>query len=295
MRRILVFFAVFIIYTQHSEGQSFFNNQHNRRFMATAGAGISTYLGDLNAPGDFFDPGLTIGGGGVFMVNPQMGFRGEFIYYRIAGTDQEHLTTIDRNLSFKGNNLEISTVAVYNLLPQGSRFYQRQPVTPYVFAGTGITIFRPTAEYNGKTYGLRQFKTEGKAYSPVAIILPLGGGAKIRVNSEFNVLVEAGYRKTFTDYLDDVSNRYVDLSTFDGDPIAIALQDRAPEAGYEPRNAGSRRGNPEKKDSYLIYSIKMEYYIPPELFSLKKLKKRPPGTKPTKRYPSRKKFKLFGK
>ena len=36
----------------------------------------------------------------------------------------------------------------------------------------------------------------------------MGGGFKIAVNPSFNIILEYGVRKTFTDYLDDVSTTY---------------------------------------------------------------------------------------
>ena len=37
----------------------------------------------------------------------------------------------------------------------------------------------------------------------------MGGGLKIAVNESFNIILEYGARKTFTDYLDDVSTTFV--------------------------------------------------------------------------------------
>ena len=37
----------------------------------------------------------------------------------------------------------------------------------------------------------------------------MGGGVKIAVNKSFNIILEYGARKTFTDYLDDVSTTYI--------------------------------------------------------------------------------------
>ncbi len=65
-------------------------------------------------------------------------------------------------------------------------------------------------------------------------------------------------RFLFTDHLDDVSTVYQDPSTFT-DPIALALADRGPEIGVEPRDAGDVRGNPDRNDNYYIISLKIEY------------------------------------
>ncbi len=295
MKKLLLILFVSILFAETLSAQSFFNNRHNRRFMAIAGGGTSTYFGDLKGDNIFFDPTPNFSTGLEFGLNSQVTIRSEFLWYRLTGSDavSQLPATVTRNLSFVANNTEVSTVVIYNLIRGGTRYYQRQIVTPYVFTGTGFTIHRPKAEYNGKTYGLRKYQTEGVKYSPVALVIPMGGGLKFMVSPSMNIIAEIGYRKTFTDYLDDVSSRYIDPSNFT-DPIALALQDRAPEIGEEPRNPGGVRGNPDRNDAYAVYSIKMEYFIPAEILSVDKIRKRPPGTRPTKRAPNRKGFKLFG-
>ena len=63
-----------------------------------------------------------------------------------------------------------------------------------------------------KTSGFKEFgqKRNGdpKTYSPIAICIPLGFGIEKAFNSDMGIKIEAGYRFTFTDYLDDVSGFY---------------------------------------------------------------------------------------
>ena len=47
-----------------------------------------------------------------------------------------------------------------------------------------------------------------KTYNPVAICIPLGFGIEKAFNSDIGIKIEAGYRFTSTDYLDDVSGYY---------------------------------------------------------------------------------------
>lgn len=261
--------------------QSFFNNKQNRRFLVSAGTGMSTYLGDLAAPGDYFDDALNFTVSLMFMVTPQISVEGEFMIYRIKGSDSEKLEKYDggtafRNLSFFSINQEVNVNASYYFLPNGTRYYQRQLINPFVFAGLGFTTVNPRAELNGQNYSLRQFQTEGVAYSPIALVIPLGIGARLMLGPYFNLVVEAGVRKTFTDYLDDVSDRYVDNASFD-DPIAAQLADRGPENGFELRNAGSRRGNPDRDDAYFALSAKIEFYIPSNILGSSRPKA--PGSK----------------
>jgi hypothetical protein len=90
----------------------------------------------------------------------------------------------------------------------------------------------------------------------MTLVIPYGLGARFMVSPLFNVSIEAGWRKTFTDYLDDVSTVYVDKSS--SSAIAQQLADRS-ENG---RPIGSIRGNPDKDDGYILYTVKLEYYLP---------------------------------
>ncbi|MDH5397476.1 MAG: DUF6089 family protein [Cyclobacteriaceae bacterium] len=280
MKRILVFVFTLFTFAQSVDAQTFFNSQFNRRFLVSGGSGISSYFGDLNSPRDILDPSLNIDGAILFMAHPQVGIKTEYIFFRLAGADNDknkpvHLT---RNLSFKGNNHEITVSGQYNFITNGSRFYQRQPFNAYVFTGVGVNIFTPWATLDGKLYRLRPRQTEGRRYARATPVIPVGAGIKVMINPFFNVVLEGGYRKTFTDYLDDVSTVYIDNSSFD-DPISAKLADRGPEVGASLREAGSIRGNPNKKDAYFILSAKVEFYLPPEIINIEKLQNKMPRRK----------------
>ncbi len=84
------------------------------------------------------------------------------------------------------------------------------------------------------------------------------------------MVLEGGFRQTFTDYIDDVSDTYIDNASFT-DPIHAALADRRPEIDLPVRPAGSIRGNPDSNDNYLLYKIKLEFYLPPQFLSSAKM------------------------
>ncbi|MDH5382895.1 MAG: porin family protein [Cyclobacteriaceae bacterium] len=288
MKKFILFIFILGFFVEAGYSQTFFNNKYNRRFLLIGGAGTSSYFGDLNNPKDIFDPTLNFSVGLIYELGPQFSIRSEFQYYRLKGSDvdKQFTNSIERNLSFKANNQEVNFVGIYQILKNGTRYYQRPPINPYVFGGVGMTFFKPKAEYNGQTYSLRKLKTEGRYYSPVTLVVPVGAGVKFKAGPSFTINIEASYHKTFTDYLDDVSTVYVDPANFTN-PIALALQDRSVELGYEPRAIGNIRGNPGKKDAYAFFSVKLEYYIPSDVLNTKNFKKRPPGTRPTKRKPFR--------
>ena len=69
---------------------------------------------------------------------------------------------------------------------------RRLRFTPYLFAGAGLFGFS----------GVEQKATE---YSNIQMAIPFGGGMKYVLNPKYYIAFEFGIRKTFFDYLDNVS------------------------------------------------------------------------------------------
>ena len=106
-------------------------------------------------------------------------------------------------------------------------------------------------------------KTEGVSYSGITTVIPFGLGIGYRVVDQLSVSLQAGYRYSFSDRLDDVSEVYVDPGTLSSD-IARDLSFRGDErpvpfAGY---GVGAKRGNPGNRDGYLLINLKVEYILP---------------------------------
>jgi len=251
--------------------------KRDRAFMASLGTGISSYFGELNSPRDKLpDNKLNIELGLKYMFSPRFGARLSAMWFRLHGDDatSKYEPIIERNLSFRSDNIEIAVTGIAQLIPEGSRFYQRPRVNPYAFGGIGYLYFQPKAkapaEYMGtplpeagKWVALRPLKTEGVAYKRSALVIPFGLGVNVRISPWLNAVIEGGYRLTFTDYLDDVSTVHKDPASFT-DPLAAALADRRPELGLAQAEPGAIRGNPSRNDGYFILNAKVEYFLPPE-------------------------------
>ena len=94
-------------------------------------------------------------------------------------------------------------------------------------------------------------------------------GIKISVNKYFNILFESGVRKTFTDYIDDVSTTYAGgpLNS-DGPPshptewtenaTIIELADRHKDG---PQAGGRQRGDETNKDWYSFSGVTLSFRI----------------------------------
>lgn len=251
-----------------SVAQSFYSIRRERSLIAVGGLGTSTYFGELANDGDYIDAKPALSVGLQYYFTNRIGVRAEATWYQLKGDDAKSDVTgrIPRNLSFISNNFEISTTGVLNFFPQGRRFYQRPSFNLYGFGGVGISYINPKTEYQGKKVALQPLQTEGVKYSRIIPVIPFGLGARLKAGPFFNIAFEGGYRKTFSDYLDDVSTVHVDPSSF-SDPVAAALADRRPELGISPVPAGTKRGNPSKDDGYFLLTVKVEYYLPYDFLS----------------------------
>ncbi len=265
---------IFLILSSELFAQSFYNYKRGRNAVISAGTGTSTYLGDLQNKGDYLDFSPNFVVGLQYQFTGRIAARAEVQWFQLAGDDKnsDDEDLVRRNLSFISNNFELNVVGMVNLFENGTRYYQRPSFNLYGYAGLGLLYFNPKAELNGEKYALQPIKTEGVSYSRSTIALIYGLGARFKVNPFFNLVIEGGLRQTFTDYLDDVSSKYVDNTSF-SDPAHAILADRRVELGFEPKNAGSTRGNPDRNDGYFLLNVKVEFYLPADMLSIGSNKK----------------------
>lgn len=190
-------------------------------------------------------------------------------YGMISGNDanSDAAGTRLRNLSFRTQLVEGSLQLV--LTPFGND----RRLQPYVFGGIGVFRFNPKAQLNGEWIALQPLGTEGQdlllngtqPYPLTQTMFPFGIGIKLLSYSGWAWGLEAGYRKTFTDYLDDVSTTYPDKQALleQNGATAVALSDRSGEVnnGENVFQEGAVRGNPEFDDGYLFVGITLSYRI----------------------------------
>jgi len=227
-------------------------------------AGTSNYQGDLspaNLRTSFGRTHASFGAFGRYNMNNYFSVKLGLTYGTISGDDADNNRS--RNLDFKSDLLDVSVTGEINIL--GYQPYALERVfTPYAFIGIGLVHFNPRTQYNDEWVELQPQGTEGQGisgneskYNLVQVVIPFGGGLKYAINDKWNLGIELGFRKTFTDYLDDVSGRYVDediLAANNGE-LAAALANRSGEAVA----AGSLRGNPGNKDWYIFTGFSVSY------------------------------------
>jgi len=234
-----------------------------QEWQAELMAGVAGYNGDLTQhrvnleelrPAVNFDIKYNSGD----FVNVRFGLA----YGRIGAADKNNTSQLlkDRNLSFVSNIAEINAIVEVSLAdPETYTSY------PYVLGGVGVFHFNPfTTDDQGKKVFLRPLSTEGeglkeypdrKKYALTQMCIPVGLGWRMLLKQKWILSIEFGYRITFTDYLDDVSTSYVNLS--------VLAQEKGAEAaalsyrGKGPLTAADIRGNPANKDVYYFGGLKI--------------------------------------
>lgn len=239
-------------------------------YEAGVGIGLSLYYGDLNAPDlstNLTNSRFAIQGFARYLPHANYGVRANLMIGRLYGDDNKSKEQFQktRNLRFHSILVEASVMGEYYLFGYDAR-EGTQLFSPYATAGVALFYFNPKADYQGQTYALQPLGTEGQGlpgmpskYSRLSFAIPFGGGIKFKINDRWNFNVELLARKTFTDYIDDVSTNYVDineLSAANG-PISAALSNRIGEAlGSEPVNLpGGKRGGSGVDDYYFSFMI----------------------------------------
>ena len=232
--------------------------------------GTSGYSGDITPEAKYLSTGKNHEALGLFArfdINRNFAWRASYNYAKISGDDANASDAgrLNRNLSFRSTIHELALLGEFNPIGSDKRFY------PYLYGGAAIFHHNPETVYQGQLVELQPLGTEGQGmtgfdskYKLTQISIPLGVGFKFRVTNHLNLGVELGVRKTFTDYLDDVSGTYVnynDLEAGNGS-VAAALGNRAGELlGTEPIvvETGAKRGNAEKDDWYYVAGVTLSY------------------------------------
>jgi hypothetical protein len=207
--------------------------------------GGSRYKGELSP--HLFDIKFIHPSAGIFYRRNRTrhwSWKFEANYAKVSGNDAD-LTEgfeINRNLSFTSIIIDGTFAFEFNFFPFETG-NDRYPFTPYIYSGLSAFYFNP--KMNGVK--LQPLSTEGQSYSRVSAAIPIGGGFKINTGN-VSIALQVSARRTYTDYLDDVSTIYVS-----GTPDPGLLRDSANVLGIA---SGKQRGdNGAFKDWYVMAGI----------------------------------------
>ncbi|HEY0739835.1 MAG TPA: DUF6089 family protein [Chryseosolibacter sp.] len=242
---------------------------------------------------------------------PRYSLVGSFMYGTLRGSDASAdkgdnangVYRYQRNLSFRNRIKELSVVANFDLFQNQATYISRVKWTPYVYLGLAGFHHNPQAQapatdllgnplpQAGEWVNLKPLGTEGqngglaptdanagiKPYKLIQIAIPFGLGARFRLNEVMDFSAELGFRYLFTDYIDDVSQNYVNLSVFGNNELAKAMSYRTNEVvspdrlkpvngynllnGYGQEHPENIRGNKNDRDIYMVTTFKLTYIL----------------------------------
>lgn len=239
--------------------------------------GSANYAGDLQSKRFTFDQALfTAGVWGTYEYSNKLMLRAGLHYAQVNAQDKYQSNTLRRlrNLSFASDIWEGHLAAEFHFLGMQDRI-----LSPYVMGGVAVFHFNPYAyapvSAGGQKVFLRPLSTEGqgltgfpdrKPYQLTQVAVPLGAGVRMKLTDRITAGAEISYRITFTDYIDDVSGRYVDqnaLLTQRG-PLAVQMAFRTPELPDHttdpyPINNTIRGGS--AKDNYYFMGLSISYRL----------------------------------
>lgn len=215
--------------------------------------GESYYLGDLNK--SHFTP-INVAFGPFIRYNydERISLKLGLTLGTIEGDDRSSSNSFqrDRNFYFISQLIETSFIGEYN-------FYSFSPfdknsyiATPYFYLGGAYTYHNPKASFNGIQIGTASLESEGNKYGKHLFVIPMGAGIKIRMG-RFGLGFDWGIRKTFTDYLDDVSSNFVPSNNSN-------VSNTTPYDDVENR----KRGNQYDKDWYVFTGISLFVNLTPK-------------------------------
>lgn len=272
--------------TQRADAQQF----SKRKQYTSVGVNLSAmnYFGDLNPQTNFasFRAGDTRYNLGLSITHrffPRVSGRFGINYGRIAGDDSKSADPngensryrYTRNMNFRNDIYEASAVAIVDLIENRNNYLKRPDFVPYLFAGIAGFHHSPQGkDQNGNYQDLQGLNTEGANYSKTQIAIPFGGGVRYRINRNLDASFEIGFRKTFTGYLDDVNDKYANLSGassvaqyfggYSGDaahPQGITNTSTGLGRGFV---AGEKRGQ-NKTDWYVVTGFSLNYILTPKI------------------------------
>ena len=298
IRQLTPFIILFFIcFNSQSQSVSFFNG----KFELGIGMGPSFFLGDL---GGTRGKGKTFVKDVNFPLTKLLKgiyagyFPAEWIGFRLAANigsleaddaiirtnGKDEYERKKRNLKFKSTLSEAYfAMEIYPTVFLEQYDGLQYKFRPYGLIGVGIFHFNPKGEYiepNGNTkwvelkplrlegQGLPQFPTR-KEYKLTQLNIPMGFGVKYFLKENMYIGIEVLHRKTFTDYIDDVSVKYIDPSLFSTfltpQDATYARQLMYRENLINPtvsrRYINYQRGDPTENDAYFSGLVRLGWRL----------------------------------
>jgi len=262
LRHFVILLAACSGFASHAEAQRYFNGKRE----------IGLFLGGGNYHGDLaprivlssFRPAV----GGLFRYNfnPYISYRAQGSFTEISGNDANYKPQADRNLQFRSVIIEAANTIEFNFHRFGTNVLDVD-FSPYLTLGLNVFYFDPRAPRGSDYHHLRNLHTEGRTrkYSNLQLAVPIGFGVKYNMSRNWVIGFEGVWRKTFTDYLDDVKDAYPDYKkqTDDFGQLSADMSHAHTANGKAPFRGGTQRGDTHLKDWYFFLGFTLTYRFTP--------------------------------
>lgn len=226
--------------------------------------GAANYVGDLAPSMTMKETHPAVSVFGRYNISSSFAFTGTILVSRLSGSDANFDVNRARNLSFRSNLTEFSGVFEFNYFKYGLDILDKH-FTSYVFLGLGVFRYNPQGFILNEWVDLRPLQTEGESYGNTSVCVPFGLGIKWRLSKHLSLESSLGFRKTFTDRLDDVSGFYADINSqlTNKGTLAARLTDRSAEVnnGTSLFSGGYKRGNRDFNDWYMVGNVTLSVRI----------------------------------
>ena len=186
--------------------------------------GTSYYIGDVTPYNHLDHPNIA---GGILhrlSLNKRYAIKTSLNFVKLSGDDSGFNAMNQTGLeqSFNASILELTSAIEFNFMEYviGDT---KTPFSPYIFVGLGAFFLDSESDVE-----------EDISTSPVQPVLPFGAGLKFNLNNKIGMALEWGYRKTLTDFIDN-------LPTVD--------------------SSGLQQGNSQNKDWYALLGIMITFKI----------------------------------
>jgi len=178
MKRLVLFLSLLLslnIFSQKSSNLGFF-------------VGGAYYLGDLNTNKHFYNLQPSLGLFYRYNFNSRWAARVNLYggYLGANDADSKYMYQNQRNFSFNTIFIDLAAQMEFNFLPYRLGD-EKTPFSPYFAIGLGGAYF---------TNSIR----------PIQPTIPFSFGIKFNITKKFGMGIAWSFRKTFTDYIDNVTN-----------------------------------------------------------------------------------------
>jgi hypothetical protein len=246
------------------------------------------FVADLDFPLTKFAKGLYVN----YYPSEWLGFRLAFNQSFIEGSDDEVNLSGGREFSRWRRNLYFQSKlseAYFGIELYPTVFLEQYDdlkgkFRPYGITGIGFFHFNPKGYYypdpnnlnSRQLVELKPLRLEGQGmsqypdreeYKLTQLEIPMGGGFKYYIKENMYIGLEVLHRKTFTDYIDDVSTKYIDPINFSqyldpaDVPVAYQLHNREPFRNITRPTIGRQRGDPKEMDSFFSTIIRFGWRL----------------------------------